>query len=412
MRAYERLLEYVKVDTTSSEESHRTPSSDGQLELAKMLCRELRELGIPEVTLTEQGYIYARLPRNAEGECNSIGFIAHLDTSDAASGKDVKPRLLNYGGTDILLNQEKQIYMTESEYPMLADYKGKQLIVTDGTTLLGADDKAGVAEIMSALEQIIASDAPHGDVWVAFTPDEEIGEGTKCFELSRFGADYAYTVDGGALGELEYENFNAATAKISVKGVSIHPGSAKDKMRNAAKMLYEFIAIIPYREAPEFTEGYEGFYHLCSMKGDCEYAEATYILRDHDRARLEERKAYMRRAVGNLSRVFGEGAFTLEIKDSYSNMRERIEPNMFIIHRAEEAMRSLGVEPRIVPIRGGTDGAALSFMGLPTPNLCTGGVNFHSRFEFACVEDMDKVTELIVRLVYSAYGQAKEKIAK
>ncbi len=408
MRAYERFLKYAKYPTMSDESSTTTPSTTKQLVLARELLGELRALGL-HAEMDEYGYVYAHLEPTAEG-ANAIGFIAHLDTSSEASDENIKPTVVKYSGGDILLNGEKGIYMRVADYPYLADYVGKSLIVSDGTTLIGADDKAGIAEIMTALERIIAEKIPHGKVCVAFTPDEEIGAGADHFDVARFGADYAYTVDGGALGELEYENFNAASAKIRISGVSIHPGSAKGMMKNAARIATELCAMLPEGEIPELTEGYEGFYHLLHMEGGCESATLSFIIRDHDMALFEKRKAAFVDTVRLLNEKYGEGTVELTLTDSYYNMRERIEDNMFIVERAAEAMRSLGVEPRVMPIRGGTDGSRLSFMGLPCPNLCTGGVNFHSRFEYVATEDMDVISDILVALVKNAVTDGYRKV--
>ncbi len=402
MRAYERFLKYAAYPTTSSETSGTHPSTDGQLVLASVLAEELEGLGLTDIELDKWGYVYATLPANTDREVNKIGFIAHMDTSPEASGENIKASLVRYTGGDIVLNEEKNIVMRCADYPYLADYAGDTLIVSDGTTLIGADDKAGIAEIMTALERIISSGMTHGDICVAFTPDEEIGEGADNFRVERFGADYAYTVDGGRLGELEYENFNAASARVTVHGVSIHPGSAKDKMKNAARIAAEFDARLPQCEIPERTEGYEGFHHLLSISGACEDASLSYIIRDHDRARFEEKKAGFTALADAMNAEYGEGTVELELKDSYFNMKEKIEENLFITERARSAMEALGVEPIIVPIRGGTDGARLSFMGLPCPNICTGGENFHSRFEFVSVESMDRITDILVRICADA----------
>ena len=398
MRAYERFLKYVSYPTMSNEESGTHPSSAKQLVLAKELALELEALGLVNVELDEWGYVYAELPANTDTVCNNIGFIAHMDTSNEASDENIKPKLVKYEGGDILLNSEKDIWLKVSDYPYVENHKGETLIVTDGTTLLGADDKAGIAEIMTALEILVNEKVPHGKISIAFTPDEEIGEGADNFRVERFGADYAYTVDGGSLGELEYENFNAASAKVEVRGVSIHPGSAKDRMKNAARIAAEFDSRLPKDEIPEKTEGYEGFHHLLSMKGGIEEASLVYIIRDHDRAKFEEKKQGFETLAAKMNGEYGEGTVNLTLSDSYFNMREKIEDNLFVVDRAKEAMLSLGIEPIVTPIRGGTDGARLSFMGLPCPNLCTGGANFHSRFEYASVDSMDKITELLVKI--------------
>ena len=403
MRAYERLLKYVIYPTMSDETSESTPSSSKQLALSRALTEELRSLGL-SAELDGYGYVYATLDANVDGKYDTVGFIAHVDTSDAVSDENIKPRIVEYNGGDILLNEEKNIVMKDSEYPYLNDFIGKSLIVTDGTTLLGADDKAGIANIMTMLEHLIKENLPHGKICVAFTPDEEIGRGADHFDVERFGADYAYTVDGGLLGELEYENFNAAGAAVTVNGVSIHPGSAKDKMKNAARIACEFNSLLSEDEIPERTEGYEGFHHLIAMEGGCESARLDYIIRDHSMELFEAKKREFDCAVQKINSKYGEGTAVLELRDSYYNMREVIEKNMHVIDRAKSAMTSLGVEPIVVPIRGGTDGARLSFMGLPCPNLCTGGANFHSRFEFACIEDMDKIVDILVKIANDIVG--------
>jgi tripeptide aminopeptidase len=398
MRAYERFLKYAAYPTMSSEETGTHPSTEKQLVLARELEKELVELGLVNVELDEWGYVYAELPANTDTVCNNIGFIAHMDTSSEASDENIRTQLVKYGGGDILLNPEKDIWLRASDYPYVEEHKGETLIVSDGTTLIGADDKAGIAEIMTALEHLISENIPHGKISVAFTPDEEIGEGADNFRVDRFGAEYAYTVDGGALGELEYENFNAASAKVEISGVSIHPGSAKDRMKNAARIATEFDSRLPKDEIPERTEGYEGFHHLLSVKGATEEASLVYIIRDHDREKFEEKKRGFEELAETMNGEYGEGTVKLTLRDSYFNMREKIEDNLFVVDRAKTAMTALGIEPIVTPIRGGTDGARLSFMGLPCPNLCTGGANFHSRFEYVSVESMDKITELLVRI--------------
>ena len=335
-----------------------------------------------------------------------------MDTSSEASDENIKARVIEYAGGDILLNEEKGIYMRTADYPYLEGYKGHSLIVTDGTTLLGADDKAGIAEIITAVQRLKNENIPHGKVRIAFTPDEEIGEGADHFNVERFGADYAYTVDGGELGELEYENFNAASCRVKINGVSIHPGSAKDKMKNASRIACEFNSALPQNEIPERTEGYEGFHHLLSIEGECECATLVYIIRDHDMKKFEDKKAEFLRVADEFNKKYGEGVVEITLRDSYFNMREKIEDNMFIIERAKNAMLSLGVTPIVVPIRGGTDGARLSFMGLPCPNICTGGANFHSRFEFVSINSMDKITDIIVRIAADALALGKEEVVK
>ncbi len=407
MKTYERFLTYVAVPTMSDSASETVPSSKKQLVLAEILKKELLDLGLCDAHVDEYGYVYATLPANTDAPVNTIGLIAHMDTSSEASDTDIKTAIVEYKGGDILLNAEKEIYMTLADYPYLKEYEGQHLIVTDGTTLLGADDKAGIAEIMSALEKIIESGIPHGTIKIGFTPDEEIGRGANHFNVEKFAADYGYTVDGGALGELEYENFNAAGAHVTVHGRSIHPGSAKDKMKNAAAIACEFNAMLPEMEVPEHTEGYEGFHHLSGMTGATEYARLDYIIRDHDRTKFEEKKKQFIDITAALNKKWGEGTVELEMGDSYFNMKEKIEPHMYIIDRAKKAMEDTGITPRIVPIRGGTDGARLSFMGLPCPNLCTGGENFHSRFEFVSVEAMEKISDMLVRLIENSVKEGK-----
>ena len=410
MKAYERFLKYAAYPTMSSEETGTHPSTAKQLVLARELARELTELGLSGVELDEWGYVYAELDKNVETECNSIGFIAHMDTSSEASDENIKTQLVKYEGGDILLNPERDIWLKVSDYPYVEEHRGQTLIVSDGTTLIGADDKAGIAEIMTALEVLIKENKPHGKISVAFTPDEEIGEGADNFRVDRFGAEYAYTVDGGELGELEYENFNAASAKVEIKGVSIHPGSAKDRMKNAARIAAEFDSRLPADEIPEKTEGYEGFHHLLGMKGAIEEASLVYIIRDHDREKFEEKKRGFEELARVMNEEYGEGTVNLTLKDSYFNMREKIEDNLFVVDRAKEAMLSLGITPIVTPIRGGTDGSRLSFMGLPCPNLCTGGANFHSRFEYASVESMDKITDLLVKIATDVANSEKKTV--
>ncbi len=407
-RVIENFLEYVTIDTQSSEESSSTPSTAKQHDLAVVLERQLREMGAEEITYDkEHCYVYATVPASAGYEqAPVLGFIAHMDTSPAVTGTGVKPRIVeSYDGKDLVLHQEKQIIMKVSDFPELTSYQGKRLIVTDGTTILGADDKAGVAEIMAMAEYLLQhKEIPHGRIRIGFTPDEEIGAGADHFDVKLFGADYAYTVDGGRLGELEYENFNAAGAKVKVHGRSVHPGEAKDKMRNAILMAQEFQAMLPVFENPMYTCGYEGFYHLDQLHGTVEEAVAEYIIRDHDKVKFEKKKETFIRIGEYLNRKYGEGTFTIELKDSYYNMKEIIEKHMHLVGNVIEAMEELGIEPVVVPIRGGTDGARLSFMGLPCPNLCTGGQNFHGRFEYACADDMEMIVKLLVRIV-EKYGK-------
>ncbi len=407
-RVIENFLEYVTIDTQSSEESSSTPSTAKQHDLAVVLERQLREMGAEEITYDkEHCYVYATVPASAGYEqAPVLGFIAHMDTSPAVTGTGVKPRIVeSYDGKDLVLHQEKQIIMKVSDFPELTSYQGKRLIVTDGTTILGADDKASVAEIMAMAEYLLQhKEIPHGRIRIGFTPDEEIGAGADHFDVKLFGADYAYTVDGGRLGELEYENFNAAGAKVKVHGRSVHPGEAKDKMRNAILMAQEFQAMLPVFENPMYTCGYEGFYHLDQLHGTVEEAVAEYIIRDHDKVKFEKKKETFIRIGEYLNRKYGEGTFTIELKDSYYNMKEIIEKHMHLVGNVIEAMEELGIEPVVVPIRGGTDGARLSFMGLPCPNLCTGGQNFHGRFEYACADDMEMIVKLLVRIV-EKYGK-------
>ena len=397
----ERFLKYVSYPTMSDETSESCPSSKKQLELGKYLENELKEIGLVDVELDEHGYLYASLPANVENSV-TLGLIAHMDTSDACADEPIITKTVLYTGEDICLNEEKNIFLKKEEYPALSNYMNNHLIVTDGTTLLGADDKAGIAAIVSALERIIKENKPHGTVKVCFTPDEEIGRGADLFDVEKFAADYAYTVDGGALGELEYENFNAAAAKAVFHGVSIHPGSAKDKMKNAQLMALDFASLLPADETPATTEGYEGFFHLIEMKGECEAAELVYIIRDHDKEKFASRKALFLEVGAKINEKYGEGSCEVFVKDSYYNMKEIIDDHMYTVDRAVAAMKAVGVEPIIVPIRGGTDGARLSFMGLPCPNICTGGENFHSRFEFLSVESLEKVTDIVERIVLDA----------
>lgn len=403
MEVLERFINYVKIDTQSAEETESFPSTEKQKNLAKVLVRELKELGAEDVGMDANGYVYARIPATDGGrEKRTIGFLAHMDTSPDASGADVKPTIVsNYDGGDILLNAEKNIVLSPKVYPELAQYVGKTVVTTDGTTLLGADDKAGVAEIMTMAEYLLTHpEAKHGPVAIAFTPDEEVGRGVDFFDLKRFGADYAYTVDGGGLGELEYENFNAASLKVVVHGINVHPGEAKNKMKNAVRIAEEFDGMLPASEKPELTEGYEGFFHLMQFTGDVEHAELQYIIRDHDRSLFEEKKRLAENIGRCLNLLYGEGTVEVQLKDSYYNMREKIAPDyMFLIENAEAKMEALGITPKIQPIRGGTDGARLSFMGIPCPNLFTGGHNYHGRFEYCIAESMELAVKLLLSLV-------------
>lgn len=402
MNVIEKFMEYIKIDTQSSEESTTMPSTAKQHELAKLLYGQLKEMGAQELVYDEAHcYLYASVPASAGCENMPVlGFISHMDTSPAVTGKDVKPRIVeNYDGGDILLNQEKHIVMKVSDFPELVSYRGKSLIVTDGTTLLGADDKAGVAEIMTMAEYFLTHpEISHGKIRIGFTPDEEVGAGADYFDVKLFGADYAYTVDGDRLGSLEYENFNAAGAKVTIRGRSVHPGEAKNKMVNAILLAQEFQSLLPVAENPMYTCGYEGFYHLDSIKGSVEQTEMEYIIRDHDRVKFEKKKEDFLMAASYLNGKYGEGTFAVDMKDSYYNMKEIIERHMHLVEDAIAAMKELGIKPEVAPIRGGTDGARLSFMGLPCPNLCTGGQNFHGRFEYACVEDMEMIVQLLVKI--------------
>ena len=399
MTVSERFLKYVSFGTNSDEESETCPSTQSQLVFGAYLAEEMKAIGLSEVEQDKDGYLYGVLPATPGREKDpSIGFIAHMDTSPAVKGDGIKPRTVHYEGGDVPLGEGMSL--TVKDFPSLADYVGCDIITTDGTTLLGADDKAGVAEILSACEYLIAHpEIPHGRIAVGITPDEEIGRGADRFDVPRFACDWAYTVDGGELGEIEYENFNAASARITVNGVNIHPGSAKNKMKNASLLAAELVGMMPKAETPAHTEGYEGFYHLCGMEGNETVAKLAFIIRDHSMEKFLARKEFMRNLVEYLNRVYGEGTFTAEIKDSYYNMREKITPFMHVVDHAVEAMKTHGVEPRIVPIRGGTDGARLSFEGLPCPNLSTGGANFHGVHEFIPVQSMEKMVDVLVTLM-------------
>lgn len=400
MDLVKRFISYVKIDTKSNPDSQTCPSTKKQFNLANVLVQDLKRIGVDAVELDEHGYIYASINSNTDQPAPTIGFIAHMDTAPSFSGKDVKPKIIeDYNGKDIVLNQEKDIVMDVSRFPELKDYKGQDLIVTDGTTLLGADDKAGVAEIITAVEYIIKHDLKHGDIKIAFTPDEEIGKGADKFDVKKFGADYAYTVDGGELGELEYENFNAARAKLTVNGVNVHPGTAKNKMKNSMRMAMELDAMLPPFEKPEYTEGYEGFFHLIQMSGDVEKTKMEYIIRDHDKEKFETKKELIQKTVQFLNDKYGKRTVNLDLKDSYYNMKEKIEPVYHIVENVVKAMEAIAVEPKIQPIRGGTDGARLSYMGLPTPNIFTGGHNFHGKFEYIPIQSMEKATELLIKII-------------
>lgn len=400
MALVERFLKYVSFDTQSSEETEVTPSTPGQMVFAKYLKEELESLGLEDIMLDEHGYLFATLPANIDKPVPTIGFIAHMDTSPDMSGKDVSPRIVqNYDGSDIVLCAEENVILSPSQFPELLDHKGEDLIVTNGKTLLGADDKAGIAEIVSAIVYLKEHpEIKHGKIRIGFNPDEEIGLGAHKFDVEKFGCDWAYTMDGGEVGELEFENFNAASAKITFKGRNVHPGYAKNKMINSIRVANRFCAMLPAHETPEHTEGYEGFYHLISFNGDVEQTTVAYIIRDHDRARFESRKKKIERFVSEINAEYGEGTATLELRDQYYNMREKIEPVMHIIDTAFAAMEAVGVKPNVKPIRGGTDGAQLSFKGLPCPNIFAGGLNFHGRYEFAPIQNMEKAMKVIVKI--------------
>lgn len=400
MRAYERFLNYAKVYTTSSEESETQPSTLRQLDLAKILVAEMQGIGIDKVRLTESGYVYGEIPATAGCEEKpAIGLISHMDTAPDSSGENVKPQVIaNYDGKDVALLGSGAV-LSVAQFPELANWKGQTLITTDGTTLLGADDKAGIAEILTAAEQLLQQNIPHGKVCIAFTPDEEVGRGADLFDVEGFGADYAYTVDGGDMDELEYQNFNAAAAIFDCKGFSVHPGSAKGLMINAQHLAMELHALLPTNETPATTEGVEGFYHLTGMSGEVERARLAYIVRDHDMDKFEARKAFLQQCADQMNQKYGAGSVTLTLKDNYYNMEEKITPHMHLIENAERALRMQGVEPKIVPIRGGTDGARLSFMGLPCPNLGTGGFNFHGPCEYITAEKMDTVVQTLLNIL-------------
>ena len=400
MNVVDRFLQYVKFDTQSDELTNMTPSTPGQMIFAQYLEKELRSMGLEDITLDENGYLMATLPSNiSDRKVPTIGFIAHLDTSPDMSGRHVSPRIVeNYDGMDIILNDTLNIVLSPEEFPELLHYRNQSLIVTDGTTLLGADDKAGIAEIISAVDYLKKHpEIKHGKVRIAFNPDEEIGQGAHKFDVKRFGADWAYTMDGGEIGELEYENFNAAVAKVTFNGRNVHPGYAKHKMINSMRIANQFVIMLPRWETPEHTEDYEGFYHLIGMDESVEQTTLTYIIRDHDRDRFERRKKELEHLARKINHEY-PGCCTIDIKDQYYNMREKIEPLMYIIDIAEEAMRRAEVTPKVVPIRGGTDGAQLSFKGLPCPNIFAGGLNFHGRYEFVPIRSMEKATEVIVEI--------------
>ena len=396
----DRFLRYVAIDTQSDENSESQPSAAKELDLLKLLCKELNDMGV-EATLDEYGYVMGSLPSNIDKKVPAIGFIAHVDTSPDASGADIKPQIIeNYDGSDIALKGVPGLYLKPSDFPELLAHKGETIITTDGTTLLGADDKAGVAEIMNAVQYMVEHpEFKHGEIKIGFTPDEEIGRGVVKFDVKRFGADYAYTMDGGEIGELEFENFNAASAKIRIQGRNVHPGYAKDKMKNAILIGMEVNSLLPVGQRPELTEGYDGFFHIISFKGTVEEAEFGYIIRDHDRKKFEEKKELIEQCVKFINVKYGEGTATLEVKDQYYNMREQVEPYYFIVETAVKAMEMAGIKPKIQPIRGGTDGANLSFKGLPCPNIFAGGMNFHGKMEFAPLENIEKASEVVLNII-------------
>ncbi|MGM0376896.1 MAG: peptidase T [Bacteroidota bacterium] len=396
----DRFIKYTQFDTQSDPNTKMSPSTPGQMIFSQHLVEELKEIGLQDVDLDDNGYIMATLPSNIEEESPVAGFIAHVDTSPDFSGKNVSPQIIDdYDGGDITLNAEKNILLKPSDFPEISYYKGQKIITTDGTTLLGADDKAGVAAIISAMEELVKHpEIKHGKIRICFTPDEEIGEGADHFDVEKFGADFAYTVDGGELGELEYENFNAALAKVVAHGRNVHPGYARGKMLNSIRVANQLVMMLPRHETPEHAQGYEGFYHLMSFKGDVEKTKMQFLIRDFKRDRFEDRKTEMRHLVNKINQEFGPGTMELQIKDQYYNMREKIQPVKYIVDLAERAMKEVGVKPKIQPIRGGTDGARLSYMGLPTPNIFAGGHNFHGRFEFLPVASMEKARDVVLKI--------------
>ena len=409
MKAYERLLNYVQYPTASDENSETCPSTSEQTILGMALCDEMKKMGISNVEIDDNGYVYGEIPAS-EGceDAPVIGFIAHMDVVREVPFTNIKPKIVEYNGGDVLLNEKENIVLSVKDFPEMEHCKGQHLIVTDGTTLLGADDKNGIAEILTAAEELLANpEIKHGKIMIGFTPDEEIGRGANKFDLERFGADYAYTLDGGAFGEVECETFNAAHAHIIINGVSVHPGSAKDKMINASLVAMEFNALLPAMERPEHTEKYEGFYHITGMKGTCDNAEIYYIIRDHDENKLKNKVEYIKSAAEEINRRYGEGTVTAETGFDYKNMSVIIKNHWHLIENAQKAIRALGTEPVTNPVRGGTDGCVLSFMGLPCPNLGTGGYNFHGKYEFASVEQMDKAVEMIKNIAV-IYGELKK----
>lgn len=400
MTLVDRFLKYVSFDTQSDELTGLTPSTPGQMVFARYLKEELETLGLEEISLDENGYLFATLPANTDKPVSVIGFIAHLDTSPDMSGKNVSPRIVaNYDGKDIVLCAEENVVLSPAQFPELLSHVGEDLIVTDGRTLLGADDKAGIAEIISAMVYLQQHpEIKHGKIRIGFNPDEEIGAGAHKFDVEKFGCDWAYTMDGGEIGELEFENFNAASAKVTFKGRNVHPGYAKDKMINSLRIANRFVTMIPESESPEKTQGYEGFYHLIGIQGEVEQSLVSYIIRDHDREKFENRKVFVQQQVERINAEYGAGTAVLEMRDQYYNMREKIEPVMHIIDTAFKAMEAVGVKPNVKPIRGGTDGAQLSYKGLPCPNIFAGGLNFHGRYEFAPIQNMEKAMQVVVKI--------------
>jgi tripeptide aminopeptidase len=403
----ERFLKYVKTDTQSDPDSKSFPSTEKQLNLARMLADDLRKAGLSDISLDEKGYVMATLPSNVNKELPVIGFLAHMDTSPDMSGTNVNPQIVyDYDGEDILLNTTTGLKMRTSDFPEMKHYKGQTIITTDGTTLLGADDKAGIAEIMTAMEYLVLHpEIKHGTVKIGFTPDEEVGRGVDFFDVKKFGADYAYTVDGGEIGELEYENFNAAKTRIFIQGRNVHPGSAKNKMINSLIVAQEFNNMLPVEQRPEFTTGYEGFFHLIKSEGNVENSITEYIIRDHDRQKFENKKALMNDIASLLNKKYPDGTVRIETEDQYYNMREKIEPVFHIMETARKAMEEVGIKPKVIPVRGGTDGSRLSYMGLPCPNIFTGGHNFHGKFEFIPLESMEAATKVIIRIISMFAGQ-------
>ena len=403
--AVEKFLHYISFDTMSDDRSTTFPTTATQIDFAKMLKSELEAAGFSEVSLDEYGYVFATVPATKEG-CKTLGLIAHMDTSPDLSGADIKPRIIEYKGGDIVLNEEKNIVMKECEFKSLEKKVGHKLIVTDGTTLLGADDKAGIAEIFTAAEYLLAHpEIPHGKIRIGFTPDEEVGQGTDHFDVEAFGADIAYTVDGGGAGEIEYENFNAASISVTVNGSNIHPGSAKNLMKSALLIAMEYESMLPAEQKPQYTEGFEGFYHLCDLSGDVEKATMFYIIRDHDKEKFEQKKAFAKTVAAFLNEKYGENTVIAEIKDSYYNMKEQILPHMYLIDMLHESCRRVGLQSEVCAIRGGTDGARLSFMGLPCPNIGTGGQNYHGKYEYLDIEEMELVVKQLIELCKLAAEQ-------